>query len=207
MTLTLFYRPGTCSLAPHILLTLVDLPHEATHPPRGDAFKAINPAGAVPAMRLEDGYILTQCGAILQYICQRAERTDLLGGDDLRAQAEVAQWCSFFTGDFHPAFYPVFVPQRYMSDHSEAVLDGTKAAGLRLVRAGLDQLETRLIGQDHLVSASRTIADYYAIPMLRWVGLVVETKLAEWPAVESFYQKICTEASVVQTMEIHKITP
>ncbi len=204
---TLFYRPGACALAPHILLIAVGAPHELAKAPRDDTYRRINPTGAVPALQLADGRVLTQCHAILQYIAETAGRPDLLGGDDALSRAEVAKWCAFMTGDFHPAFFPVFVPQRYVSDQAEAVLDGTKAAGIRLVRAGLDQIEAHLNGRDWLAAPGPTIADYYAVPMLRWCGWVIDGGLAGWPRTQNLYQRLSALDEVTRAMDIQGIAP
>ncbi|WP_208347407.1 glutathione S-transferase family protein [Pseudaestuariivita rosea] len=203
--MTLYYRPGACALAPHILLNAIGAEYDAVLAPRDASYRAINPNGAVPALKLSDGYVLTQCNAILQYICEDAGREDLLGGDDTRLKAETAKWCAFFTGDFHPAFFPIFVPHRYTADDSDAARDKVKQAGMKLVRNGLDQIEAHLGGREQFVGASTTVADFYAVPMLRWVTLMIEGGLGEWPATNAFYDRICATEVVQKTMVTHGI--
>ena len=89
--LTLYYRPGACALAPHILLNDVGAEYKAINAPRDEGYRAINPNGAVPALQLADGTVITQCHAILQYICEVTGRPDLLGGDAALDRAEVAR--------------------------------------------------------------------------------------------------------------------
>ena len=205
--LTLYYRPGACALAPHILLHHVGAEHTAVNAPRDASFRQINPSGAVPALALANGEILTQCSAILQFIAEMAERPDLLGGSDIRDRAEIAKWCAFFTGDFHPAFFPIFVPHRYVSSTDEAVLAGTKEAGRKLVRGGLDLIEARLSDRDWFVGDGLTVADFYAVPMLRWVTLIFDGALADWPGTQAFYNRICEVEATKAAMSIHQITP
>lgn len=205
--LTLYYRPGACALAPHILLHHVGADHTAVKAPRDDSFRQINPSGAVPVIELQDGDVLTQCSAILQFIAESADRDDLLGGAALRDRAEVAKWCAFFTGDFHPAFFPVFVPHRYVSSTDDAVLAGTKKAGQKLVRGGLDLIEAHLSVRDWFVDNALTVADFYAVPMLRWATLIFESGLSDWPGTQAFYDRICAAEATKAAMSIHQIKP
>ena len=98
--LTLFYRPGACALAPHILLHWLKREHEAVNAPRNDEYRRIKPSGAVPALQFGDGSVLMQCNAILNHLAAEQGRRDFLGSEDIRQQAEVAKWAAFFTGDF-----------------------------------------------------------------------------------------------------------
>ncbi|MFD2440430.1 glutathione S-transferase N-terminal domain-containing protein [Paracoccus kondratievae] len=108
---TLFYHAGACSLAPHIVLEWTGTPYEAVAVEFGSPeLLAVNPAGAVPVLREDDGWTLTQAGAILHHLVRKHPQADLGGGDDLHASAEFDRWSSFFTGDLHPAFFPVFTP-------------------------------------------------------------------------------------------------
>lgn len=205
--ITLFYRPGACALAPHILLQWLQIPHEAVNAPRDDSFLAINPSGAVPALKLDDGRIITQCTAILQYLCELAGRKDLLGGSDLEQRIAVWQWCAFLTGDFHPAFFPLFVPFRYTTDDSKEAQEKVRAAAAQIVRNKLNILEAHLQGKLHFVGDSLSIVDCYAVPMLRWVGLMLPGGLSEWPSVQAFYQHILQDSGVNAAMRIHEIDP
>ena len=73
--LKLYYYPGACSLAPHLVLEWIGAPYEAIRVKLGDpAYNAINPAGAVPALDTGEGWILTQAGAVLHYLARRFPR-------------------------------------------------------------------------------------------------------------------------------------
>ncbi|GHE76249.1 hypothetical protein GCM10019059_39450 [Camelimonas fluminis] len=82
---TLFYMPGACSLAPHIVLEWIGAPFEAKRVRReAPELLAVNPAGAVPVLVEDDGWSLTQAGAILDYLAHKHPEADLLGGKGLR---------------------------------------------------------------------------------------------------------------------------
>ncbi len=205
--LRLYFRPGTCSLAPHILLNVIGANYDLTDAPRDDSYKAINPSGAVPALDIGNNDVLTQCNAIRQYICDHYDRADLLGGEDIRQRAEVTRWCAFLTGDFHPAFFPFFLPQRYTTDHDKTATAKVKSAGLALVRNGLDQIEAHLKNRRWFVGDGQTVVDYYAVPMLRWVTFMMPGGLSDWPETREFYDRICKEEAVIAAMTTQGIKP
>lgn len=184
---TLYYRPGSCALAPHILLYHVALEFEAVDAPRDETYRAINPNGQVPALALPDGFVLTQADAVLQHIASVADRGDMLGSGSERAAMEVHRWSAFLTGDFHPAFWPVFRPERFTASASKSDLSDLRDAGQSMVRMGLDQIETRLSNSRFLAGEELTLVDFYAVPMLRWAKLLMSTGLTAWPAAEAHY--------------------
>lgn len=117
---TLYYADGACSLAPHIALEWIGRPYEAVRVRYGsDELLAVNPAGAVPTLREDDGWLLTQAGAILDYLAHKHPEARLAGGDGARAKAEAHRWSAFFTSDVHAAFWPIFMPSRYTTDTSD----------------------------------------------------------------------------------------
>lgn len=205
--ITLFYRPGACALGPHILLEWLGNPYEAVNAPRDDSFLAINPSGAVPALKLEDGSIITQCTAILQYLCESAGRQDLVGGSSITARTEVWKWCAFLTGDFHPAFFPLFVPFRYTTDPSDQAQAHVREAAAVIVGNKLNLMESHLQGRTYFVGDQLSIVDCYAVPMLRWAGLMLPGGRSPWPAVEAFYQRMLEDQGVRTAMAVHAINP
>ena len=134
----LLYHVGACSLAPHIVLEWIGAPGGAAGQYGSAELFAINPSGAVPALIEDDGWILTQASAILHYLAHKHPQADLAGDTSPRGAAELDRWSSFFTGDLHPSFYPVFTPTRYTTSRDEASLDAVREAGHRkLVRRQL----------------------------------------------------------------------
>ena len=204
---TLYYRPGACALAPHILLEWIGAPYEAIDAPRDASYRAINPSGAVPALKLTDGQVITQAGAVLQYLAQSAGREDLLGGPAPGDRARVLQWSCFLTGDFHPAFFPLFVPARYTTEASEAARAAVKAAAVELVKGHLGSLEFHLNQRTTFVGEQLTLVDAYAVPMLRWVGRVIEGGRSAWPAVDRFYARMLQDPGVQAAIAVHGIEP
>ena len=118
---TLYYATGACSLAPHVVLEWIGEPYEAIKVQYGSKqLLKVNPAGAVPTFREDDGWLLTQAGAILDYLAHKHPEAELAGGNSMRAMAEANRWSAFFTSDVHASFWPIFMPHRYTIDDSEA---------------------------------------------------------------------------------------
>jgi glutathione S-transferase len=115
----LYYMPGACSLASHIVLEWIGKPYE-THKLSREALKEpeflrINPMGAVPA--LTDGdWTLTQNVSILEYLAEQAPESSLLGDGSARSRAEVRRWVGFINSDVHKTFSLLFGAQRYLKD-------------------------------------------------------------------------------------------
>jgi glutathione S-transferase len=167
--LELYYHSGACSLAPHLVLEWIGEPYDAVGVDFGDpSYLAINPAGAAPALDTGEGWILKQAGAILHYLARRFPEARLGGDGSLREEAEIARWSHFLTGDLHPAFFPLFAPQRFATARDPDALAAVKDAGAKLVEAKLELLDAHLEGKDHMVGARRTHLDAYALPTQRW---------------------------------------
>src|SRR6476469_1107599 len=112
----LFYSPGACSLSDHIVLEWIGQPYEAVRLSReqrqSPEYLAINPAGAVPALE-QDGWVLTQNAAILNYLAETFPQAGLAGDGTPRGRAEVNKWLALVNADIHPAFQPLFGATSY----------------------------------------------------------------------------------------------
>lgn len=205
---TLYYRPGACALAPHIVLHWVGMEHVAKRAERNDPeLLAINPSGAVPAFRTADGHGLTQAAAIMQHIARSAGREDLLGADNPTAHDEVAVWLSFFTGDFHPSFWPYFAPRMYISSSVEEQQLSVKSAGIKLVKNGLAKIDAHLEGRETFVGGSKTVVDAYSVPMLRWAKNIDGVDFASYANAARLYGTIISDPGVVAAMKHQGIEP
>jgi glutathione S-transferase len=164
----LYYSPGACSLADHIVLEWIGRPYEAVKVTREDRktpeFLAINPAGAVPALE-HDGWVLTQNTAILNYLADLHPEAGLGGDGSPRGRAEVNKWLAFANSDVHPAFHPIFGSTAYLED--VAIVDRTKDAARAKVRSLYERADAHLDGRDWL-AGSRSIADPYLYVTWRW---------------------------------------
>jgi len=196
---TLYYHVGACSLAPHIVLEWIGAPYEAKAVEFGSPeLLAVNPAGAVPALE-DDGWVLTQAGAILHYLARKHPEADLEGGNSAQEAAELDRWSSFFTGDLHPSFYPIFLPRRYTTDHSDASIEAAKEAGRELVRKRLAILDTHLTGRDWILGR-RSVVDAYAFPMIRWAAAQLPEGIDGYKAVKALHDRLAADPAVQRVL-------
>ena len=187
----LYYSPGACSQAAHILLHETGLPHDseavdirAHRTASGGDFLAINPKGAVPALKIGDE-VLTENGAVLQYIGDKAGHETLLPGTGIE-RYRVIEWLAYLGSDVHKSFGPLFNP---------ASSDEVKAGARDAVGKKLDFLEHSLDGQDYLTGPSMTVADPYLFAMLGWTGNL-GIDLGKWPNLVALRQRMEERPSV-----------
>ena len=188
----LYYSPGACSQAAHILLHETGLEHtsekvdiRAKKTASGGDYLAINAKGAVPAIELDGGEVLTENGAVLQYL------GDLAGDGVLFPKTgtkhyRVVEWLSYLGSDVHKSFSPLFNP---------ALSDEGKQAARDMVGKKLDFVEQKLGGQDYLAGDSMSIADPYLFAMLGWTG-GLGIDLARWPNLTAFRNRMAQREAV-----------
>ena len=199
---TLYYAPGACSLSVHIVLEWIGEEYRAIQVNPGDEeYKKLNPAGQVPTLEVNGGELLTQCSAILGYLAHTHPDAGLSGDASPLGQAKLGRWSAFFTGDVHPAFFPVFMPQRYTTAEDEQSLQHVREAGMALVRKRLDLLDAQLEGREHIVGDTRTYVDAYSVPMIRWASSMLPGGLDGWPAVKLHHETMLADPAVRRVME------
>ena len=191
----LYYSPGACSQAAHILLHETELPHEsevvdirAKRTAGGEDYLTINPKGAVPALQIGDE-VLTENGAILQYIGDKGGNDTLLPGAGME-RYRVIEMLAYLGSDVHKSFGPLFNP---------AANEEAKQAARDAVGKNLDYLENALDGRDYLLGPSMTVADPYLFAMLGWTGHL-GIDLARWPRLTAFRKRIEERPTVQAVM-------
>lgn len=165
----LYYMPGACSLADHIVLEWIGKPYE-THmlsreALKGPEFLKINPLGAVPAL-VDGDLVLTQNTAILEHLAESAPQAGLMGDGSAAARAETRRWLGLINSDLHKTFSLVFGAQRYIED--EAGQNALRASAARQLRVLFGVINDRLGGRPFLTGARPGIADAYLYVVLRW---------------------------------------
>jgi glutathione S-transferase len=162
----LYYSPGACSLSPHIVLleagakfelAKVEFPSKKTSD--GEDFLAVNPKGAVPTLRLDDGDVLTEGAIIVQYIADHVGNTTLSPTPGTKERLKVQEWLNYIASELHKSFSPLFKP---------TTPDAYKA----IVKANLDKqfayLDRTLGGKDYLTGKNFTVADAYLFTIMNW---------------------------------------
>jgi glutathione S-transferase len=181
----LYFSPLSCSLAARIALYEAGAEAEFVHVDRatkamddGGDYRTIHPLGVVPTLRLEDGELLTELAAILQYLAERFPEAGL-APVDLRGRTELRKWLSFVGTELHKGtFFPLF-------DRSAS--EAVKAYALSKVEPRLSWLADQLEGRDYLLGQF-SVADAYLITTLHWC-LATPVRLETWPTLKAYLKR------------------
>ena len=195
----LYIKPGACSLASHIVLHELGLPHEvekvdtaAKRTESGADYDAINPKGVVPALQLDGGEVLTEGPAILQYLADSAGNEALAPKPGTLDRARVQEVLNFTGTGLHAAFKPLFSPS---SD------DAVKAKARENIGQQMVWLENLLAdGRPFLTGANFTVADAYAFVVANWSPRV-GVDLARWPNIAAFVQRVAQRPATAKAMQ------
>ena len=188
----LYFAPLACSLASRIALyeagasaqyTRVDT--KTKRDEHGADFLSINPMGQVPALQTDDGTVLTENTAVLQYIADYFPDANLAPLSGLQ-RSKLQQWLGFIGTELHKA---VFIPLLDAAAPAEAKDYAREKIPLRF-----RILQNHLTGSEFLLDRF-TIADAYLTTVLNW-SAYVGIDLAQWPAVSDYYQKMKKRPSV-----------
>jgi glutathione S-transferase len=188
----LYYSPGACSQAPHILMHEVGLSHEAERVDLksktledGSSYLRINPKGVVPALELGNGEVLTENAVILQYIGDRAGSPDVLApqGDYRRYRA--LEIVNFITTELHKRFSFLF---------RDDASDDTKRLMIADIGKRLDYLDERLGSGPFLMGDTLTLGDPYLFVIAGWTEKFIG--LDRWPNLAAFRQRMLQRSSV-----------
>jgi glutathione S-transferase len=162
----LYYSPGACSLSPHIALLEAGLPYDlvkvdlrAKKLENGDDYLQVNPKGQVPALRLDNGELVTEGPVIIQIIADQAKDKNLAPGRDTAERYRLQEWLNFITTELHKNFSPLFQP---------AIPDEVKNFFRDRLQAKFKYIDSQLAGRDYLMGRQFTVADGYLFVMLAW---------------------------------------
>ncbi len=198
----LYYSPGTCAVACWIALEWAGAEFDVIKANYSSAeFQRVNPLAQVPALDIGGPRAMTQADAILNYIAERYPAAHLGADDDINGRFEFGETLAFLTGDFHPAFWPFFSPQRYTTDHAPQALDNVRTAAHARIERVMQHLD-RIIGDsEHLYRNRRTVADSYAYVMIRWTSRLPKT-WRDYRNVSRFVTRIEADPGVQNVMRL-----
>ena len=193
----LYYAPGACSLAPHIALREAGFPVElvkVSFPARtteaGDDYTDVNPKGTVPALRLDDGTVLTEAAVIQQYIADLAQVNKLAPSAGTRERYRVAEWLNYIATELHKGLAPL-----WKSDTPDAY----KTIAKQNLEKQFAYLEKRLAGRDYLNGAF-SVADGYAFTVLNWAKLL-QIDLKPYANVSAFMARVAARPAVREALK------
>jgi glutathione S-transferase len=197
----LYYLPGACSLADHIVLEWIGRPYQTYRVAREELgtpdYLRINPSGVVPALQDDDGWVLTENAAILNYLADLNPEAGLGGDGSPRGRAETNRWLAFINSDLHPLFRPVFRPERFIDD--EAAQGALREKSIARLRSYYERLDAQLDGKDWL-TGTRSFADPYLFVVLRW-AMAKGVDLGGLDNLARFHQRMLEDAGVTSAMQ------
>jgi len=188
----LYYSPGACSQAPHILLHEIGLEHDARKVDLkaktledGSDYLKVNPKGAVPALQLDSGEVLTENAVVLQYLGDRANWPEVLPplGDFRRYR--VLELVNFITTELHKRFGFLFNPKA--SEEMKGLV--TEELGKKL-----DHIDQRLGDGPFLMGEDFTLPDAYLFVITGWAEHFLGLK--QWPNLAAFRERMMKRPSV-----------
>jgi glutathione S-transferase len=201
-TMKLYYMPGACSLASHIALYETGANFETARVDRknrttsdGLPFDQVNSKGYVPALRLEDGQVLTENVAVLLYIADSNPEAHLVPSGDGLERYRLLEWLAFINSEIHKTFSPLFSP---------AAGDETKQYMRNHLSKRLDWLNDAVGSKNFLLGEAFTIADAYLFTVLRW-GDRVGIELARWPNLKRYQVAIGARPKVMTALRAEKL--
>lgn len=201
----LYYAPGACSLAPHIVIREAGLEAEmvrvdlATHRTADGAdYFAVNPRGYVPAIELGDGSVHTEVAALLPWLAQQAPGAGLVPAAGSRERFEVDQWLVFVSSELHKAFSPWLW-------HKDTAASTREAVTAR-IEGRLDGMERHLSNREWLAAGRFSVADAYGFTILNWAPML-GMSLARWPNVQAWMTRVASRPAVAEALRAEGLKP
>lgn len=194
----LYYSPGACSLSPHIILREAEVPFEiekvdlrTKKTDAGTDYDTINPKSYVPALVMNNGELLTEGPAIVQYVADLAPGKRLAPPAGTLERYRLQEWLNYISAEIHKSFGMLFNPKA-----PEDIKDATRARlGKRIGFAA-----TALEGKDYLLGDTFTVADAYLFTMLRW-AYSMGIDLSPWPGLKEYFNRVAARPAVVSAMK------
>ncbi|MBC7499152.1 MAG: glutathione transferase GstA [Herminiimonas sp.] len=194
----LYYSPGACSMAPHIVaresgipidLVKVDIPNKKTAD--GSDFWKVNPKGYVPALELDNGKVLTEVGVICQYLADQMPESKLVPAFGTIERYEQMAALNFAATEIHKQIGALFNPA--MTAEMKEVQMGT-------IKHRLTSLEQMLEGRQYIMGDNFSAADAYLFTVLNWTR-IHKIDLAPWPRIKTYMALVGARPKVQETLK------
>jgi glutathione S-transferase len=198
----LYYSPGACSLAPHIVareagiavdLVKVDLAAHRTE--KGEDYFAINPRGYVPALEIDDE-LHTEVAALVQYLAEQAPQSNLLPPAGSPQRFRVNQWLAFVASELHKTFSP------WLWDAKTA--QSTRRAAREKLGLRFAELDRHLAQRHYLTGDAFTVADAYAFTIVNWANFL-KIDLTPYPNLIAFMTRVAARPRVREALKAERL--
>ncbi|GAA0707514.1 glutathione S-transferase [Dyella sp. SG562] len=194
----LYYAAGACSLSPHIValeagipVELVKVDTKAKRTASDQDYWLINPKGYVPALTLDDGELLTEGPAIVQYLADLKPESGLAPANGTTARYRLQEMLGYINSELHKTYSPLFKPE---------TPDVVREERKEYLRKRYRLLEERLAQHPWLVGDRFTVADAYLFTVTNWARHVA-LDLSEFPALLDFQKRVAERPAVQTALE------
>jgi glutathione S-transferase len=189
----LYYAPGACSLAPHIVayetgtkLTLEKVDTQTKAMASGGDFRDINPKGYVPALELDDGSVLTEGPVVSQYLADLHPGSGLVPPAGGMERYRLLEWLGYINSEIHKNYSPLFNP---------ATSEETRREKIDYLRKRYGLIEQRLATNSFLLGEHYGIADIYLFVVTNWAR-AVRLDLSDFPNLLAFQKRVVARPAV-----------
>jgi glutathione S-transferase len=189
----LYYFNGACSLSPHIValeagvaVTLVKTDIKTKKTEAGDNYLSINSKGSVPALQLDDGRVLTEGPAIVQYLADLKPDSKLAPKAGTFERYQLMEILNYITSEIHKTFPPLFNP---------ATTPEAREATIATLGKKFDWISGFLGKKDYLLGDTFTVADAYLFTVVNWTNFV-KVDLSKWPALVAYQARVAARPKV-----------
>ncbi len=190
----LYVKPGACSLSPHIVTREAGLAVEVIKADtKSEEFRKLNPKGYVPVLQLDDGQVLTEGVAIVQYLADQKPDAQLAPKNGTLQRYRLQEWLNYVATELHKGFSPLF--RKPPAEFKQVLLDG--------LAQKLAFLDSHFAHSQFLMGERFTVADAYLFTILTWApsqGL----DLSRWPALKAFFDRIAARPAVKAVLDKEK---
>ena len=195
--MNLYYSPGACSLAPHIAMREAGIPVELKKVDlkakqyEGGDYKQINGKGYVPAVKTDDGTVLTECPVILQYIADQKPDAGLAPKAGTLDRYKLQEMLNFTTSELHKGMGTFFNP---------ALTDEWRKAATDRLTLRLDWLAKQLEGKQYVMGDKFSVADAYVFTILNWAG-PSKFDMGKWPVLQEYHKRVAARPRVQEALK------
>jgi glutathione S-transferase len=194
----LYFTPAACSLSSHIALREAGLDFEiekvdlkAKKTDKGEDFTLANPKGYVPALRLDDGQVLTEAAVIAQFVADKKPEKKLAPAAGTPERYRLQEWLNFIATEVHKGTAPLFNP---------ATPDAYKKMVVERLGQRYDLLSKHLDQRQFLMGDGFTVADGYLFTILNWTNFV-GIDLGKWPTLKAYMGRVAARPAVQQALK------
>ncbi len=200
----LYYAPGACSMAVHIALNesgreyeleKVNLSNRVTE--SGDDYIPINPKGYVPALKLDDGEVLTEVAATLLFIANQSQESQLSPRPGTMNYYRLLEWLNFISAEVHKTLGALFNP---------AITVEWRESQIATFGKRCDYLNQQLQGRDYLTGSEFTVADAYLFTILGWTDMH-NVDMSKWPTLTNYMDRVAARPAVLATLQEEGLIP